>query len=84
MQRGGVLAEQLDFNRLRITLQIANYVRHDADEFNFQSRLAFFDLFAQIGNYLLSAALVPWLQFDREVAAVGLGNKQAQFEAGSQ
>ena len=58
LQRRSVFAEQLYFDRLRITLQVADHVGHDAHKLDVQRRLPFGNLFAQLCDYFLSASFV--------------------------
>src|SRR5262249_52828493 len=83
LQCGSIFTEKLNLDRLRIALQVADHVRHDADKLDFQSRLSLSDFVAQFRNHFFRTAFVPGFQFYGIVATVGFSYEQPHFETGT-
>ena len=83
-QHVGILAEQLDDDRLGRAGEIADHVLQELRELDVQHRLRLRDFGAHVGDHFFAAALAVALQLDGDVAGVGFGHRrQAQLQAGA-
>ena len=80
-----IVAEDLDLDRRRRSLEIAKHVLQQLHEFDFGQRCGFLQLRPHVRNDFLrrSAALTARLQADEDVARVLRRGKQAQLGAGA-
>ena len=80
IQRGRVVREDFDLDRLGCIGQIVNHVLKDLGEFDVQLRFGGFDLGADIGHDLVDGAAAFGLELHRKVALVGFSDRnQAQL-----
>ena len=69
-----VLREQFDLNRLALALQVANHVLQKLHELDFDGWLLHIDLGTDVFDYVVNVAPSVLLQFDQNVASIGLGH----------
>ena len=76
-----VRREQFDFNRVGRQLQIADDVGENAGKFPAHHREPLGEFVAQFGDDFVRRMLAVGFEFDREVAAIRLGDEHAHFRA---
>ena len=81
LQRGLIIPEEFDFHRLGRTFEVANHVLQNLGELNNHAGGALLDLRAKIADHFARAAVAlgARLHFHQNVAAILLGDKQAQL-----
>ena len=83
--RSGIVAEDLDLDRLGVALEIAEHVLQQLHELDVDERRRLVEAFAQVADDRLgrSLARATRLQADEDVARVLRGREQAQLGSGA-